>query len=137
MTGVRKGDDMYWLTPTPLNKSDRELMLIALTPDTTSLGLEFVDARIYRRSDFLNEAPPLGWGGKYSFESGSPALVKSVPVAGRTIAAGQGMDDDVVMFHLRVTTDQFPLRASGVKVLYEQKGLRRFQILPATFELYE
>ncbi|HEY3004343.1 MAG TPA: hypothetical protein VGJ44_18500, partial [Kribbellaceae bacterium] len=107
LIGIRQGDEVYWLSPAPINKSDEEITLLAASPDVVGPGVEFIDARVYRRADFPNEAPPIAWGGKYSPDGASPARVKSVQLGGQNLAAGATMDD-VIMLHLRMTTNQLP-----------------------------
>jgi hypothetical protein len=132
MRTVRKGDEVWYLAPSMANLSDKQLTLEAATWNQLSAGLDYIDARIYRRADFPGTLP-LSWG-TADGPSLSPGRVPSRPVRGYTLDAGQEMDD-VVYLHLRVTTANRPLESTGVAVEYRQKGKRYQQVLPATLRL--
>jgi hypothetical protein len=78
---------------------------------------------------------PVNWRGPTS-DADSPVRVRSESVRGRKLAPGESLDD-VVLLHLRVTTANRPLRATGVKVEY-QEGRKRFtQVLDVTLDLID
>lgn len=134
LIGIRQGDEVYWLSPAPINKSDEEITLLAASPDVVSPGVEFIDARVYHRDDFPGGGPPLVWGGKYVTADTSPARVKSEPMGGQTLAAGAELDD-LIMLHARVTTNRLPDSITGVRIYYEQGGKRRSQVLSVRLDL--
>jgi hypothetical protein len=133
MTAVRKGDDVYYIAPAPTNYSDEKLVLRTVRPEKSSPGLDFVDAKIYKRADFADAVPISGGGEGNSLDSKLKDL-PSQPVAGYTLDAGQLMDD-VIYLHFRVTTDQRPLETSGVVFEYRQDGKNFTQVLAAVFQL--
>jgi hypothetical protein len=133
MTTVRKGDDVYYLSPAPTNYSDDELALQTVKPEKSSPGLDFVDAKIYKRADFGDVVPLSGGGQGNSVDSQLKSL-PSQPVAGYKLDAGQLMDD-VIYLHFRVTTDKRPLETSGVVIGYRQDSQNFTQVLAAVFHL--
>ncbi|ONI74140.1 hypothetical protein BWI15_12285 [Kribbella sp. ALI-6-A] len=133
MTAVRKGDDVYYVSPTPANYSDDKLVIQTVTPEKSSPGLDFVDAKVYKRADFGNVVPVSGGGQGNSLDS----KLKSLPsqlVAGYKLDAGQ-LVDDVIYLHFHVTTDQRPLETSGVVFGYRQDGKSLTQTLAAVLQL--
>jgi hypothetical protein len=135
MRYVRNGDDVFYLASELVNLSDHGITILAITPNGLDPGLEFVDARVYKRADFPGGVVPVNWRGAPS-DGGSPAHVRSEPVRGRKLAAGQSLDD-VVLLHLRVTTVHRPLGATGVKVEYEEGRKRFTQVLDVTLDLID
>jgi hypothetical protein len=133
MTAARKGDDVYYIAPAPTNYSDDKLVLQTVEPEKSSPGLDFVDAKIYKRADFADSVPVSGGGEGNSLDSKLKDL-PSQPVVGYTLDAGQLMDD-VVYLHFRVTTDKRPLETSGVVFTYRQDGRSFTQVLAAVFQL--
>jgi hypothetical protein len=132
MRTVRKGDEAWYLAPSMTNLTDKPLTVEAVSWAQVSPGLEYIDARVYRRDDFAG-ALPLAWG-TADGSSSSPTRVPSKPVQGYVLKAGQDLND-VIYLHLRVTTDTRPLESNGVAVEYSQRGKRYRQVLPAVFKL--
>ena len=117
---VQQGDDVYFLAPTPTNRSGQALELRTVTPEKISAGLEFVEARVYEQVD-LNYSPSMSWvtGHGKGFD---PAKVRSEPVAGREVPAHASLEPRSYL-HFRVTGTQWPLVSSGVRFSYH-RGLR-------------
>jgi hypothetical protein len=132
MTTVRKGDDVYYMALSATNFSNSELSFETVTPAATSPGLDYVEARIYKRDDFV-AGVPLSWGSRDG-SAFNPSNTPSKPVRGYKLKAGQDMDD-VMFLHFRVTSDTRPLETSGVTIEYSQKHRIFNQVLPATFRL--
>jgi hypothetical protein len=132
MTTARKGDEVWYVSPMPANMSDAELTLEKVSPAAVSPGLDYLDARIYKRSDFISGVP-LSWG-TADGASSNPGQVPSRPIQGYKLQAGQQMDD-VIFLHFRVTTAQRPLETSGVTVEYKQRHKTFKQVLQAVFRL--
>jgi hypothetical protein len=133
MTNVRKGDDVYYVAPTPTNYSAAKLTLQTVDPEKSSPGLDYVDAKVYKRADFGDAVPINGGGQGDSLDS----TLKSLPsqsVAGYRLESGQLMDD-VIYLHFRVATDKRPLESSGVVIGYRQDGRNFTQVLAAVFQL--
>jgi hypothetical protein len=133
MTTVRKGDDVYYMAPSATNFSDAVLTFETVTPAATSPGLDYVEARIYKRDDFV-AGIPLSWG----TSDGSaldPGKTPSRPVRGYQLKPGQDMNDDIMFLHFRVTTGKRPLETSGVAIEYSQKRRTFEQVLPAILRL--
>jgi hypothetical protein len=133
MTHIRKGDDVYYIAPAPTNYSDAKLTLQAINPEKSSPGLEYMDAKIYKRADFA-DVVPLNGGGQYDSLDSKLRSLPSQPVAGYRLDAGQLMDD-VIYLHFRVATDQRPLESSGVVIGYRQDDRNFTQVLAAVFQL--
>jgi hypothetical protein len=132
MRTVRKGDEVWYLSPALTNLTGTQLTLETVAPARVPLGFDPVDAGIYRRTDFPGGLP-LSWG-TADGPSSSPGRVPAMAIQGYLLEAGQEMDD-VIYLHLHVTTDNRPLESSGVAVEYSQKGKRFRQILPHVFRL--
>jgi hypothetical protein len=117
---VQQGDDVYFLAPTPTNRSGQTFELRSVTPEKVSPGLEFVEARVYEQVD-LNYSPSMSWvtGHGNGFD---PAKVRSEPVGGRQVPA-HGSLEPFIYLHYRVTSAQWPLTSSGVRFTYH-RGLR-------------
>jgi hypothetical protein len=62
MTHIRKGDDVFYIAPAPTNYSDDKLTLQTVGAEKSSPGLDFVDAKIYKRADFPAGVPLTGGG---------------------------------------------------------------------------
>jgi hypothetical protein len=120
MDKVQQGADVYFLGPTPTNRSGRALELLAVAPDRTPAGLEFVDARVYAKAEFPGGSP-LSWASGRG-DGGNLARLESAPIAGRRIAAHADLDG-LIYLHFRVTSAQRPLTSSGVRFSYH-RGLR-------------
>jgi hypothetical protein len=133
MTQIRKGDDVYYISPAPTNYSDDKLTLQTVNPEKSSPGLEFVDAKIYKRADF-GDVVPINGGGQGDPLDAKLKSLPSQPVAGYKLDAGQLMDD-VIYLHFHVSTDQRPLETSGVVIGYRQDGRNFTQVLGAVFRL--
>jgi hypothetical protein len=133
LTHIRKGDDVYYTAPAPTNYSDDSLTLQTVNPEKSSPGLEYVDAKIYKRADF-GEAVPLVGGGQDNSVDAKLRSLPSQPVAGYKLNAGQLMDD-VIYLHFRVATDKRPLESSGVVFGYRQSGRNFTQVLAAEIQL--
>lgn len=110
MTTVRKGDGVYYMAPSATNFSDAELTFETVTPAATSPGLDYVEARIYKRDDFF-AGVPLSWSTSDG-SSSNPGNTQSKPVRGYKMEAGQDMND-IMFLHFRVTSDTRPLETSG------------------------
>jgi hypothetical protein len=132
MTTVRKGDDVYYIAPSTTNFSDAELTLETVTPAAASPGLDYVEARIYKRDDFV-AGVPLSWG-TADGSSSNPSNTPSKPVRGYKLEAGQDMND-IMFLHFRVTSGTRPLETNGVTIEYSQKHRTFKQVLPAIFRL--
>ncbi|WP_246486989.1 hypothetical protein [Kribbella qitaiheensis] len=133
MSHIRKGDDVFYIAPAPNNCSDDQLTLRTVGAEKSSPGLDYVDAKVYKRADFPAGVPLTG-GGQENSVGAELASRTSQPVAGYKLDAGQLMDD-VIYLHFRVTTDQRPLESSGVAIGYQQDGRTFTQVLPAVFRL--
>jgi hypothetical protein len=133
MTQIRKGDDVYYIAPAPTNYSDHKLTLRTVNPEKSSPGLDYVDAKIYKRAEF-GGVVPINGGGKGDSLDAKLQSLPSQPVAGYKLDAGQLMDD-VIYLHFHVSTDQRPLETSGVVFGYRQDGRNFTQVLPSVFKL--
>jgi hypothetical protein len=129
---VQQGDDVYFLAPTPTNRSGQALELRTVRPEKVSAGLEFVEARVYEPVD-LNYSPSMSWvtGHGNGFD---PAKVRSSPVAGRQVPAHASLEPFIYL-HFRVTGAQWPLTSSGVRFTYH-RGLRdHSQLVDANYTI--
>lgn len=129
---VQQGDDVYFLAPTPTNRSGQALELRTVTPENISAGLEFVEARVYEQVD-LNYDPSMSWvtGHGKGFD---PGKVRSEPVAGRKVPAHASLES-LIYLHFRVTGTQWPLSSSGVRFSYH-RGLRdHSELIDSTYTI--
>jgi hypothetical protein len=130
ITRVQQGDDVYFLAPTPTNRSGQALELRTVEPEKVSAGLEFVEARVYEQVD-LNYSPSMSWVTGHG-DGFDPAKVRSEPVAGRQVPAHASLEP-LIYLHFRVTSAQWPLTSSGVRFSYH-RGLRdHSQLLDSTY----
>lgn len=132
LSNPRKGDEIYYLTPTVVNKSRQPLELIAVAPQTTDPGMEFIEARLYPKPD-RREGAWLAWSPGTGAHSSPPSL-PSKPIGGQTIAPESTLEG-IIYLRYRVTTDARPLRSTGVKITYHRGFRNHTQILDATYEV--
>ncbi|WBQ06301.1 hypothetical protein [Kribbella sp. CA-293567] len=128
----RQGEDVYFLAPELANKSRQPLELKAIAPKEVQPGLEFVGARVYQKPDRRDAAAP-SWTTRDSAEN-SPLKLRSEPVGGQQLAA-ESTFDRVIYLRYKVTSDQRPLRSTGVEVTYHRGFRDHTQVLPITFEV--
>ncbi|WP_328526038.1 hypothetical protein [Kribbella sp. NBC_00359] len=122
--------DFYFLAPALESRSTIEL--VGMTPEIAEPGLEFVDARIYRREDFLGGVPA-SWTTSNG-DSSNPTKLASAPLAGYKLT-GEQRKEDVVLLHLRVTTDQRPLNVTAVRVTYRNGFREHTQAIDAKYQV--
>lgn len=124
--------DLFVMGPGLVNRSRTSVELVRMTPEISGPGLEFVEARVYRRGDFLNGVPTswsIGDGGMYT-----PLEVNSVPVAGLELAGKASLDDRVVLLRFRVTTERRPLGVTAVRVTYRHGVREHTQVMQAAYQ---
>ncbi|TDU90803.1 hypothetical protein EV138_4400 [Kribbella voronezhensis] len=134
MDDVRQGADVYFLAPTPINRSGRALELLAAAPDQTPAGLEFVEARVYKTAEFLDGVPACWATGRG--EGADPARHKSTPIAGQRIGAHADLGA-VIYLHFRVSSAQRPLISSGVRFSYRRGFREHSQVLGGEYSVGE
>jgi hypothetical protein len=128
----RKGDEVYYLAPSVVNKSRQMLELVAVGPQSADAGLEFVEARVYPKPDRM-DGPVIAWSTGAGSASSPPSL-PSKPVGGQQIAPESTLEG-IIYLRYRVTSAQRPLQSSGVKVTYHRGFRDHSQVLPATYEV--
>jgi hypothetical protein len=128
----RKGDEVYYLAPSVVNKSSQPLELIAVGPQTADAGLEFVEARVYPKPDRM-DGPAIAWSTGDGNASSPPSL-PSKPIGGQQIAPESTLDG-IIYLRYRVTSAQRPLQSSGVKITYHRGFRNHTQVLDATYEV--
>lgn len=129
---LRKGDDFYVMAPAVSNKRGQSVKLVGVKPHAPTAGLEFLEARVYSRSDFPGGVP-MSWS-RATGPGGDPAELESAPIGGQVLAGHQTLDD-IILVHVRVTSDQSPLRADGFRFTY-RLGLRDHdQVIDADLEI--
>jgi hypothetical protein len=129
LSDPRKGDEVYYLAPSVVNGSRQALELVAVAPQTVDPGLEFVEARVYAAPDRM-DGVAIAW----STGTEGPSHLPSEPVGGQQIAPGATFDR-IIYLRYRITSDQRPLRSSGVKVTYHRGFRNHTQVLEATYEV--
>ncbi|MDX6260113.1 MAG: hypothetical protein QOH84_1801 [Kribbellaceae bacterium] len=132
LSDPRKGDEVYYLAPSVVNKSSQTLELVAVGPQTVDPGMEFVEARIYPEPDRM-DGPWLAWSPGAGDRSSPPSL-SSKPIGGQQIAPESTLEG-IIYLRYRVTSAQRPLQSSGVKITYHRGFRNHSQVLPATYEL--
>ncbi|GAA0952217.1 hypothetical protein GCM10009554_54920 [Kribbella koreensis] len=132
LSNPRKGDEIYYLAPSVVNKSRQPLELVAVEPQTTDPGMEFIEARLY-------PAPPrkegawLAWS-PGSGENSSPPTLPSKPIGGQQIAPESTLEG-IIYLRYRVTSDARPLHSSGVKITYHRGFRNHSQVLDTIYEV--
>ena len=105
--------------------------LVQVAPRVADDGLEFVEARVYRRDAFP--------GGAYmSWTAGNPSVadptgVASVPVDGYRLSGDPR--DRVILFKVRVTSVERPLKVSGLRITYRNGFRQHTQYVNANYEI--
>jgi len=125
-----KDADFYFLAPAL--ESRRPIELVDMTPEIADAGLEFVDARVYQRDDFLGGVP-ISWTVGNS-DSSNPTKLVSAPLSGYELN-GEQHKEDVVLLHLRVTTDRRPLNVTAVRVTYRNGFREHTQAIDANYQV--
>jgi hypothetical protein len=127
---VGKDADFYFLAPALESRSTIEL--VGMTPEIAEPGLEFVDARVYKRDDFLGGVPASWTMG--NGDSSNPTKLASAPLSGYELN-GEQRKEDVVLLHLRVTTDRRPLNVTAVRVTYRNGFREHTQSIDANYQV--
>ncbi|WP_328990621.1 hypothetical protein OG394_30590 [Kribbella sp. NBC_01245] len=115
---AKTGEEIYFLSPAPVNLGDRDIVFKSAALATVPAGIEFVDARVYRRSEF--DAVPINWSSSMGSPGSDPRRKRSSSIEGVELKAGQTMDD-VVLVHVRVIGSQRPLEMSGIRYTYKYR----------------
>ncbi|WP_328329602.1 hypothetical protein OHA70_06535 [Kribbella sp. NBC_00382] len=115
-----------------MNKSRQTLELVAVEPQTVDSGMEFIEARIYPEPDRI-DGPWLAWSPGAEDQSSPPSL-PSKPIGGQQIAPKSTLAG-IIYLRYRVTSDQRPLRSSGVKITYHRGFRNHTQVLDANYEV--
>jgi len=119
--------DIYFYAPGLKSRDAVELVRIA--PENADPGLEFVDARVYHRESFLNGVP-LSWT-KDNGPASDPTRVASGPIDGYLLNG----ESDVILFRVRIITDERPLSVRALRVTY-RNGLREHtQVIDANYDI--
>ena len=107
------------------------IRLVRVAPDVLDDGLEFEDARVYQRSAFV-DGVQLSWS-PGNGDAPDPARIASVPVDGYRLSGEPR--ERVILFRVRVTSDQRPLKMTGLRITY-RNGLREHtQVVAANYEI--
>jgi hypothetical protein len=124
--------DAYFMGPRPKNDSRTSIELVTIEAVTISDLLELVEARIYRRDDFL-AGVPASWstGGGDLYD---PTKILSVPLRGFELGEHQSLgSDQAMMLKFRVSNQQRPLTATDLRVIYRHGFRNHSQIVRVVY----
>lgn len=124
--------DAYFMGPALKNDSRTSIELVKVEPVTISAGMEFVEARFYRRDDFPMGGLPASWSAGDG-DIYDPTKVASVPVRGFELPGQHIMSDQVMMLRFRVAGRQRPLTADGLRVTYRNGFRNHTQTLRVSY----
>ena len=121
--------DVYLYAPDLVGRDAVELVRVA--PDVVGSGVEFVDARVYRREDFV-DGVPFSWT-PGNGDASDPTRVASGPIDGYRLTGEPR--DRVILFRVRVTSDRRPLKLTGIRVTYRNGVRAHSQVIHANYEV--